>query len=367
MKITIKKEQLLKGLQTVQGIINNSSTLPIITNVLLSTTKDGLRMTTTDLDITISCAVEASVATEGVTTVSARKLFAIAKEMSGSEIEIETDEKNVFAVRCGKSFYRLNGLPADEFPKTPTVNGATVKIEQSDLKEMFQRTSFAMSVEATRFVLCGVYLDIASDSVFAVSSDGRRLSLASCEPSSKKTSAGKFIIPSKTVSEISRLIQTSGDVEVSHSEVMALFKLKSEGFDIEIYSKMIDSNYPDYRSIIPKGHTKSITLSRQELIGALKRAEVVTSEKTSSVKFSFSKNDLTISANSQEVGDASESIAIKYKGEDMSIAFNPKYILDALNSLNQEEVVFEMNDEISPLVIKIKGPFVYVLSPMRQA
>lgn len=366
MKITIKKDQIVKGLQAVQGVVNAGAHIPVITNVLLKATGKKLEITATDLDVTITCAVEADVKSQGSTTVSAKKLFGIVREMNAADIEIESDESHVCAVRSGKSLYRINGLSADEFPPLPKLDKAkTVKIDQSELGQMVNRTSFAMSAEATRYVLCSLFFVVGEDSAVMVSSDGRRLSLASCEAKNKKADCGEFIIPSKAVGEISRLVQSEGEIEIKYAESIASFNLKSEDFPVSIYTKLVDGGYPNYKQIIPKESKEKVILPRLELIGALKRAEVMTNEKMSSVKFTFTKNDLTISANTPEIGDASESIAVKYKGEEISIAFNPKYILDALNSLSDENVIFEMVDGISPIVLKIEGPFIYVVSPMR--
>lgn len=368
MKITISKEQIVKGLQSVQGVVSESSHMPIIANVMIEASGTSLKLTATDLDISIACSVEAKVFTEGSTTVSARKMFGIVREMVGSEIEIESDEKSVCSVRSGNSFYRINGLSTEEFPPIGKLEKPkTFKIDQSAWKQLMQRTSFAMSAEANRYVLCSMMVVIGEESITTVTADGRRLAIASVDVESKGKSCGQLIVPSGSVNELLRLTQADGEVEISYTETAATFAFKNKDAPITLWTKLVDGAYPNYKQIIPKESKEKVRVPRSELIGALKRAEIMTNEKMSSVKFAFTKNNLIISANSPGVGDASESIAVKYKGEEIAIAFNPKYILDALSNLADDEVIFEMMDGISPLVVKIDGPFVYVVSPMRQA
>jgi DNA polymerase-3 subunit beta len=179
-------------------------------------------------------------------------------------------------------------------------------------------------------------------------------------------SQGEFIVPSKAVGELNRLLQEKGEVEIRFTDNQAAFNLKDEkGSSILITSKLIEGNYPNYRQVIPGEAKERIALSREEFLHALKRAEIMTSEKANSVKLNFTKNNLTITANSPEVGEAKESLAVNYKGKEMAIAFNPRYVIDPLNALSNDEVFLELIDELSPGVIKINGPFLYVVMPMR--
>src|SRR5262249_8630675 len=165
---------------------------------------------------------------------------------------------------------------------------------------------------------------------------------------------------------LGRLLQEKGEVEIHFTENQASFTLKDDkGFSILIVTKLIEGNYPNYRQVIPNEVKERISLIREEFLHALRRAEIMTSEKSNSVKLSFGKNNLAITANSPEVGEARESIAINYKGKEMAIAFNPKYLIDPLNALTNDEIFIELIDELSPGVIKINGPFLYVVMPMR--
>ena len=177
---------------------------------------------------------------------------------------------------------------------------------------------------------------------------------------------GEFIIPAKAVNELNRLLQEKGELELKYSDNQAAFTLKDEkGTSVLIITKLIEGNYPNYRQVIPAETKERVALPREEFLHALKRAEIMTSEKANSVKMTFGKNNLAITANAPEVGEAKESIAINYKGKEISVAFNPKYLIDPLNALPNDEVFIELIDELSPGVLKINGPFLYVVMPMR--
>jgi DNA polymerase-3 subunit beta len=367
MNLTISKEQIINGLQAVQNVVSTRTTLPILSNVLLRAEGERLEFTATDLDVTVACAVEAKVTKTGASTVPVKKLFGIVRELSSLEIELEVDEKNTCSVRAGASFYKINGLSADEFPPLPKFKEEKkVVLPQETLKSMLKKTSFAISTDESRYVLNGIFLSLKDHKMTMVATDGRRLALVDEELDIPEKSQGEFIVPAKTVNELNRLLQDKGEVEIQYAENQASFTLKDEkGSSVLIVTKLIEGNYPNYRQVIPAETKERVALVREEFLHALRRAEIMTSEKSNSVKLSFSKNKLEITANSPEVGEAKESLAINYKGPDMAIAFNPKYVIDPLNALPNDEVFLELIDELSPGVLKINGPFLYVVMPMR--
>ncbi|MBI3852502.1 MAG: DNA polymerase III subunit beta [Verrucomicrobia bacterium] len=367
MNLTIAKEQIINGLQAVQNIVSTRTTLPILSNVLLRAEKDRLELTATDLDVTVSCGVEATVKKVGATTVPVKKLFGIVRELNNPELEIEVDDKHSCSLRSGASFYKINGLSADEFPPLPKLKEERkVVLPQEKVRSMMKKTSFAISTDESRYVLNGIFLSLKEHKLTMVATDGRRLALVDEEVDVSDKSQGEFIVPAKAVNELNRLLQDKGEVEVRYNENQAAFTLKDEkGFSILVATKLIEGNYPNYRQVIPAEAKERVALSREEFLHALRRAEIMTSDKSNSVKLAFAKNNLAITANSPEVGEARESLAINYKGKEMSIAFNPKYLIDALNALPNDEVFIELIDELSPGVLKINGPFLYVVMPMR--
>lgn len=367
MNLTITKEQILNGLQAVQNVVSTRTTLPILSNVMMRAEGDRLELTATDLDVTVACSVEAKIKKGGAATVPVKKLFGIARELGGNEIDLEVDEKSVCSLSAGPSFYKINGLSADEFPPLPKFKEEKkVTLSQATVRGMIKKTAFAMSTDESRYVLNGIFLSLKDHKLTMVATDGRRLALVEEEADVTDKSTGEFIIPAKAVNELNRLLQEKGDIEIKFTENQAAFTLKDEkGGSVLIITKLIEGNYPNYRQVIPSETKERVTFAREEFLHALKRAEIMTSEKANSVKLTFGKNTLAITANSPEVGEARESIAINYKGKELAVAFNPRYLIDPLNALAEDEVYLELIDELSPGVLKIKGPFLYVVMPMR--
>jgi len=366
MNISITKDQIIAGLQAVQNVVSTRTTLPILSNVLLRAEGGHVEFTATDLDVSVTCKVEAKVIKSGATTLPVKKLFGIVRELNG-EIEIETDEKNISSIRSGSSFFKIHGLSADEFPPLPKFkDDKKVLLPQENIRAMIRKTSFAVSTDESRYVLNGIFISLKEGKMTFVATDGRRLALVDEEVDISEKSAGEFIVPAKAVNELNRLLQDKGDVELKFGENQASFALKNEtGFSVLLITKLIEGNYPNYRQVIPGEAKERIGVGREELVQALRRAEILTSEKANSVKLAFGKNLLTITANSPEVGEARETMAINYKGKELAIAFNPRYLIDPLNALTEDEVFIELIDELSPGVIKINGPFLYVVMPMR--
>jgi len=367
MNLSVAKDQLIHGLQSVQNIVTTRTTLPILSNVLLRAGDNKLEFTATDLDVSISCSVEANVKKKGASTVPVKRLFGIVRELSSLEIELEVDEKYSCSVTAGASFYKINGLSADEFPPIQTLKDEKkITISQEKFKGMLRQTSFAISTDESRYVLNGIFLSLKEHKMTMVATDGRRLALVDEEVDIPESSQGEFIIPTKTVNELGRLLGEKGDLEIRFGENQAAFTLSDDkGFTILIISKLVEGNYPNYRQVIPSETKERIALPREELLAAVRRAQIMTSDKANSVKMAVSRNNLAITANSPEVGEARESLAINYKGKDIAIAFNPAYLVEPLNALTEDEVFLELIDELSPGVLKINGPFLYVVMPMR--
>lgn len=367
MNLTISKEQLINGLQTVQNVVSSRTTLPILSNVLLRAEGDRLELTATDLDVTVSCSVEAKVKTPGSTTIPVKRFFGIVRELNNLDLELEVDEKHSCAIRSGASFFRILGLSADEFPPIQAFKeDKKVVVSQETLRSMIKKTSFAISTDEARYVLNGIFISLKEHKMTMVATDGRRLSLVDEEVDVPDKSHGEFILPAKAVNELNRLLQEKGQVEILYADNQAAFNLKDEkNSSILILTRLVEGNYPNYRQVIPSETKERVALGREDFMHALRRAEIMTSEKANSVKLSFTRNKLEITANSPDVGEAKESMGVNYKGPDMAIAFNPKYMIDPLNALVNDEVYLELIDELSPGVLKVNGPFLYVVMPMR--
>jgi len=362
IKLQITKEKILEGLQQVQNIVSTRTTLLILSNVLVQAEKEGVTLTTTDLDVGVRCKIGAEVEKTGSSTLPARKLFSILREATAEEIDLDVDDRNAAAIRCGCSFYKIMGLPAEEFPRFPASEGKkTITIGQAILKDVLRKTAFAASNDESRYVLNGVLLSFKGEKLTVVATDGRRLALAEAEVEVPKGQECELIVPSKAVSELQRLLADKGDAKLALGENQIIFELGV----CTLVSKLIEGTYPNFRQVIPTEAKERIPLEREALHNALHRASILVSEKTQSVKLFFSKNALTITATTPEVGEAKETMAINYKGKDIMIAFNPLYLMEPLRNLDADEVTMELTDDLSPGVLKINAPFLYVLMPMR--
>src|SRR5256886_1819156 len=229
MNLTISKEQIINGLQAVQNVVSTRTTLPILSNVLMKAEGDRLEFTATDLDVTIACSVEAKVKKPGSSTVRVKKLFGIVRELSNSEIDLEVDEKNVCSIHSGASFYKINGLSADEFPPLPKFKeDKKVSLSQETVKGMMKKTSFAISTDESRYVLNGIFISLKDHKMTMVATDGRRLALVDEEVDGPESSQGELIVPAKAVNEMKSLVEDKGEGAMRDGVNQAAFTLKDE-------------------------------------------------------------------------------------------------------------------------------------------
>ena len=367
MKITIAKEEFIRGLQSVQNVVNPRTTLPVLSNVLLEANDGKLLLTATDLDVTVSCTVKADVSEEGRVTLPAKRLFGIVRELSTPEIELNVDDKQVCSLHAGASFFKIVGLAANEFPPLPGFQEAhRITISQERLRGMIKKTAYAVSSEESRYVLNGIFFSIKEFKLTLVATDGRRLAPDRRGAGRKTRGSGAVYRAHQAINELNRLLNDGGTVLVQFQDNQASFHLEGEdGASTLLISKLIEGSYPNYGQVIPKQCKERVSLVREELLHALRRAEIMTSDKAHSVKFAFSENNLQITANTPDVGEARENIAINYAGEDITVSFNPLYMMDPLKVLEDDEVFLELSDELSPGVLKVQSPFIYVIMPMR--
>lgn len=362
MKFSVSKTKLLDGLAVVQNVVGSRTTLPILSNVLLEADGSSLRLTTTDLDVGVRGSVEAQIERPGGTTLPARRFFAIARELPNEEVLIEVDSKNVATIRSGPSFFRIIGLPHAEYPSLPSLAEARIfTIRQADLKDGLRKTSYAISTDETRYVLNGILCSFKENKLTMVATDGRRLALVDIDLEFPRSNDVDIIIPTKAVNELSRLLGDDGEAKILVGENQIAFEIGGT----YLVSKLVEGNYPNYRQVIPQETKERVTLDREQFLHAVHRVSLLAFEKTSSVKLVFGKNNIEIMANTPDVGEAKESIASPYKGREFSVAFNPEFLLAPLKNLAEETVFLDLIDEMSPAVLRIQQPFLYVLMPMR--
>ncbi len=362
MKFRISKEALLEGLQKVQHVVSSRTTLPILSNVLIVAKGDRLQFTTTDLDVGITGSVLCNVDKEGATTLPAKKIVNIVRELPSSEVEVTVDSKHVATIVSGAAHFKVNGLSDAEFPPFPDFQGAKeFRIQQNDLRDGLKKTSYAISSDETRYVLNGIFTSFRDGKMTLVATDGRRLAMAESDlefPASHETDV---IIPTKAVQELQRLLGTEGELTLRLSDNQVSISIG----DTLLISKLIDGNYPNYRQVIPSEANERVELPREALLDTVRRVSLLSSDKSSSVKLLFADNKVDISANTPDVGEAREEMLVKYEAKPIQVAFNPEFMMAPLRNLETETVYLDLIDEMSPGVIRIDGSFLYVLMPMR--
>lgn len=364
MKLVVTKEALLEGLQRTQNVVGTRPTFAVLSNVLLETVEGGLRLTTTDLDTTIQCQIPAQVERPGLTTLPVRRFAAIVRELFGREVSIETDSKHVSSIRCAASYFKMFGLPKEEFPNLPELkNSVVIVMKQFHLRDGLKRTSYAISMDETRYVLNGILFSFKDSKLTLVATDGRRLALYETELELPRSQEREFIVPTKTINELQRILNEDGELCVSITSNTVAFHLGNT----LLISKLVEGNYPNYRQVIPDEIREKIKLEREMLLNIVRRVSLLSVDKTSSVRLIFTKNNMDIVAITPEVGEARESLPILYRGQDFSIAFNPEFLLDPLRNLPDEQIDLDLIDEMSPGVIRTPtgSNFLYVLMPMR--
>lgn len=362
MKFTIQKDEFIKGLQLIQPIVVSHTTLPILYNVLVTAEKDKINLFATDLSISIKCPLQAAVTQTGSCSFNARMLFNIIRELPQDNVEFQIEDKNRAIIQCGQSSYKLLGISADEFPALPPFQTAhSFTIDQALFKDVLQKTNYAASNDESRLILNGVFMGIKSQKLIVVATDGRRLALTEKDVEIPDDQKIDFVIPTKTINELIKILQEEGTIKISLTQNMVSFEMEG----CTIISKLIEGVYPNYQQVIPSQCDERITIERESLLGALRRTAIISNERNPSVKIIISKNQLQVLASNAEVGEASEQIPVKYSGKSITMTFNPNYFIDPLKSLSSDDIAIEFTDELSPAVIKSNIPFIYVLMPLR--
>lgn len=362
MKLNTTKDILLKGIQNTQNAINTKSSLPILSNILIEAENDNTVLTATDLDIGITTTIPIKADVAGSVTIPAKKFFDIIKELPESEILISVKKNNLVNIECDSCAFKIMGLPKDEFPQLPEFKDRdSVVLPQKKLKEMLGMTSFAMSRDETRYVLNGVLLIIKPSFIRVVATDGRRLAVAEYKIQLPKTQERKAIIPAKTVGELSRVLGDDGDIKISFGENQAAFNVGQT----KIISRLIEGEFPNYEAVIPKEMKEKLSAPREKLIAALKRVALFTNQESMAVKMDISRDKMVLSKSTRDIGEVREELGVDYKGKELSIGFNPDYLIDMLKAIDQETVGIELTDAEKPGVVRAKDEYVYVVLPMQ--
>ena len=362
MKIKIIRSKFIEGLKKVQNIVAGKGSLQIIQNAMLEAKEGKLSLVTTDIDISIKSTVDCEVVEAGATTLPVKLLFSTISSCAEGVVELETDFQERARISAGSAAFKLSGKNVADFPALPSSEDAfAYSLPQATLREMLRKTSYAVSQDETRKTLKGVLMSFKDGKLTMVATDGRRLALVEHEIEFPAAAEKDIILPSKVVSELQRSLSGDGEVKVTIEKTQVAFNLG----DTQIYSKLLDEIYPNYRQVIPQTCAQKITIDRKLLLDAIDRASVMMMEESSSTRLTFDSNQLLVSSVAADIGEAKDIVPIKYSGEKIEIVFNPSYVKDPLKAIDDDEVSMELNDGSSPAILRCSVPFLYVMMPLR--
>jgi DNA polymerase-3 subunit beta len=369
MKATIERATLLKGLSHVQSVVERRNTIPILSNVLIEATADGtLKLMATDLDLQINESVAAAVDTPGATTVSAHTLFDIARKLpEGSQVQLAAAEGKMTIV-AGRARFQLGTLPRDDFPVIAEGElPVQFELPAETLKQIIDKTRFAISTEETRYYLNGIFWHVADDGqpvLKAAATDGHRLARVTLPRPDGAEGMPDIIIPRKCVAELRKLLdEIDGSVGVSLSSS----KIRFDMGQALLTSKLIDGTFPDYSRVIPTGNDKILRIDPRSFEEGVDRVSTIATEKTRAVKMTLDRDKITLSVTSPENGTAAEEVPGDYAAQGFDIGFNSRYLLDILGQIEGDMVEVHLADASAPTLIREndKSPALYVLMPMR--
>ena len=367
MEIKATRGELLATLYWTQSIVERRNTMPILANVLIEARNEKIHFTATDLEVGVRGEVDGKIVKEGSVTVSAKKLYEIIREVPSEDVLVKRLDNEWLEIRSGKSVFKIVGMEAREFPQFPSFDvKALSTVPAVMLQEMISRTIFAVSTDETRYSLNGVYLEQSDDKdIRMVATDGHRLAFEEKQLGSLGISKG-VILPRKGLAELKKLLESGEDgaVSIGFKENMGLV-CKDK---VQLFMRLIDGDFPDYTKVIPKDNKNIAKLDHGDLLQALRRVSILSSERYKGIRIDFSDGKTSISANNPDLGEAVEEVEAEYKGKPLSIGFNARYLIDVLSVLSGDgEIEIALKDELSPSVVKRSevGGYLYVLMPMR--
>lgn len=359
-----EKEDFLKSIQVLQGVAAGRNTLPILSNVLIRAANGQIQIAATDLEVGIQIAVPGTILDEGAITVSAKKLAEIVRELPAEEIKLSTTANDRVEIACGEGVYKIIGLPDDDFPDLPSIQGDFFTIDGEVLRSMIHRTEFSASTEETRYFLNGLYFYLTPETTKVIATDGRRLAIASSDTLTPPPQEPVgVIIPLKAVREITKTFAESAEVKICLRDNQIIFA----DDDAILTSRLVEGEYPKYQQIIPKDNEIHLTLNLERTLGALRRVALLSNPKTYSIRLDIEENSVKISAKTPELGEAYETVELKSGNGDIQIAFDARFLIEAVRHIETEDVLLELKDSLSAAVLKPVGKtdHLCLIMPMR--
>ena len=368
MEFNVERNIFMEGIHKTLGIVERKTTMPILNNVLIRTGDKKIKIIATDREIGLIADYDADIVAPGDITVAARKLYEMIREIEGDVINFKKIDNNWVNVTCNKVFYKIPGIAVDEFPEVEDDQGASFsKIQCGFLREMINKTFFAVSTDETRVSLNGVYFRMGKGLVSMVATDGHRLSIVKMQMEGDidpELEVGGIIIPRKGVGEIRKLIEDGSDyVEVGIQQGVCIVKKNNTVLRVSL----IDAEYPDYKRVIPDEKGIEVQLNRDQMLHSLKRMGVISSERFSGVKIRVADNKMILSSTNPDVGEAQDEIDISYSGRDFETGYNVRYMIEAIDVVTEKDISIEMREAHGPGIVRPVGndSYMCVVMPLR--
>ncbi len=367
MKFTIDRSPLLEALQKAQSVVEKRNTVQILANILCTIQDQQLSICSTDLEVGIKISLPVQAQQDGKLTLSAKHFLDIVKELPDKKLDITRKDNNWVEIVCGKSKFNLVSLSAEEYPALPAFEEKEYfDAKTESLKEMIDRTIFAVSTDATRYHLNGVFFEnLENNMIRMTATDGHRLSFVDNEVFLKMPELKRgIVIPRKGLAELRKLLDESGSSIGLSFERGYIYAHSDTTY---LFIRLIEGEYPDYRQVIPKSTERTVMINRESFNSALKRVSLMSHEKSRGVKLSLQGTSLTISSSNPDMGEAREEVDVDYQGDPIDIGFNAKYLLDCLSIMNTDKLEFHFKDRLSPGILRGAGQqnHTYVIMPMR--
>jgi DNA polymerase-3 subunit beta len=367
MKIVIPRQDLLECVNRVKSVVSAKSALPILSHILVEARDSSVKLSATDLKVSIECTADCSVEEEGSLTVSSHRLASILAELPNEDITIGLGDNNQVSLECGRIQTKLYSMSPDEFPPIRSFEGIEpIVVEQGLLKRIFNKTSFAICTDQSRHNLTGLLFEMSGGKLTVVSTDGRRMSLCLEREGIPDGIEVKVIIPGKMIAELERLLSEDGEVSVYVDESQAGFAFGQ----IRLVTALIDGTFPPYDMVVPKKHDKEVIIDSATFQEAVRRTRTMTNDKFNSVRFGIASGEMSLRVVTPEVGEYKEEIPVEFEGQGFEIAFNPDFVVEVLKRIDTEKTSFVLKDAMSPGVLKpyrenASDNYVNVIMPIR--
>jgi DNA polymerase-3 subunit beta len=371
MEFTVSKADLVRELSLSQGVVEKKTTIPILSNVLLEASGDRATLTATDLELGIRCSCPARVKKEGSGTVPARKLLDFVRLLPEGDVNMKFLENHWASITAGRSRTRIAGMSRESFPELPQMGEPIAEIPVKTLVSMISRTSFAISMEESRFTLNGALLLMREEGLTMVATDGHRLAYVQATPaeSGKMDQQFRALIPKKAMTELTKLCddaEPDAKAVFSGDENHLFFQIGQR----LLITRKLTGNFPDYERVLPKDHMLVATLQKDEIRSAIERVAQFADERSRAIRVQFTNGEVKVFSSSMEMGESEESVTSEYQGPDLEIGFNAQYLLDFLRAIPQDHVAFQLKDqksagEMRPAGDTVGDQYRYVVMPMR--